>query len=454
LPIGATSTSRRVVFLWIAGYTRKFRSLLGLRMAITKLKDVFTPGGQPSITYVGREHLDLEGSLTKALRQGFALNVVTGPTKSGKTVLCTRVLEAAGAYVAVEGGQIRSESDFWGHLAYQLNIAQSATKSKADTGSTQTTTGVTGGVPAIFQGQGSVAASEATQKTWGATYQNVPVLAVTKRLLAEGKTILVDDFHYVLQDVQRAIIQALKGPIFQGLSVIFLAVPHRAFDPITVEDEMQGRFRHISIPAWSQEDLLLIPERGFQALNVMHSRKLAERVCSESFGNPLLVQEICSELCANASIYERCERPTQLDKSLLNATFESVAESKGFPKYRKLREGPQARTDRQARQLKEGGTADIYEAILIALARLGPRARTQYDELRSALRELIEEGQVPQKHEVTAALSQMSKIAREQIVGEPPLEFVKDEDALVITDPFLLFYMKWQRNKVAPGSEG
>lgn len=419
----------------------------------TVLRDVFTPGGQPSVTYVGREHLDLEGSLKKVLMQGFTLNVVTGATKSGKTVLCTRVLKATTKFVAVEGGQIRTEADFWEHLAFELNIAQEATKTKGDASGVTGTGEVSAGVPVIAGAKGSFSATSSTQETVSAKHLNVPVLSVTRRLLDEKITLLVDDFHYIPQGVQRAIIQALKAPIFKGLSVIFLAVPHRAFDPITVEDEMSGRFRHIPIPAWTPDDLVLIPQRGFDALHVVVPRELQDRICAESFANPLLVQEICSDLCASAGIFERCEAPTSIDPALLEPTLASVAESKGFPKYRKLREGPQARTDRQARALKEGGTADIYEAILIALARLGPKPRTQYDELRTALRDLIEEGQVPQKHEVTAALSQMSRIAREQIEGEPPLEFVKDEDALVITDPFLLFYMRWQKNKVAPGAE-
>lgn len=422
-------------------------------MSTVRLKDVFTPGGQPSITYVGREHLNLEQSLTKAIQQGYALNVVTGPTKSGKTVLCTRVLDSTGKYVTIEGGQIRTENDFWNHLSFQLNIAQSATKSTADTDATQMSGEVSGGLFGAFSAKAGTAKTDTTQTTSGLTYQNVLLLASIKKVLDEDVTILIDDFHYIPQDVQKSIIQALKAPIYKGISVIFLAVPHRAFDTITVEDEMQGRFRHIAIPPWSQEDLILIPNRGFEALNVVCTDDFIKKICSESFGNPLLVQEICSELCANAEIFSRCENATEIKEDLLNKTLASVAESKGFPKYRKLREGPQARTDRQARQLKDGGTADIYQAILIALTRLGPRPRTHYDELRSSLKDLIEEGQVPQKHEVTAALTQMSRIAREQIEGEPPLEFVKNEDALVITDPFLLFYMKWQKNKVAPGSE-
>lgn len=417
-----------------------------------RLKDVFTPGGQPSVTYVGREHLQLEGAIKKVLEQGYTLNVVTGPTKSGKTVLCTRVLDSGYKHVVVEGGQVRTEADFWANLAHQLNIAQTAVKGKSDTDGWQTAGSVTGGIPALVGGSATQTFSGSTQETVSASYQNVPMLAALKKLTDESIALLVDDFHYIPAEVQREIIQALKGPIFKGLSVVLLAVPHRAFDPITVEDELQGRFRHVSIPPWTLDDLALIPERGFTALNVRCPDKLSRRICSESFGNPLLVQEICSEICASAGIYQRCENPTPLNPDLLNPTLETVAQSKGFPKYRKLKEGPQARKDRQSRKLKDGSTADIYEALMIALGSLGPKQRTQYDELRASLRDLLEEGQLPQKNEITAALSQMSKIAREKIEGEPPLEFVREEDALVITDPFLLFYMKWQRQKVSPGS--
>ena len=277
-------------------------------------------------------------------------------------------------------------------------------------------------------------------------------MAVTQALLDRKIALLVDDFHYIPADVQKSIIQALKGPVHKGLSVILLAVPHRAFDPIVVEDELQGRFVHIPIPNWSMDDLLLIPQRGFQALNVTLSATAQRRICEEAFGNPLLVQEVCSNLCGAADIWETTITRTALSPTLLDPTFSAVAASKGFPKYRKLREGPQARKARQPRSLRSGDTADIYECLLLALGRLGPKPRNTYDEIRAALRELLEETQMPAKHEVTAALSHMNKIAQ-SLEGEPPLEFVRDEDALVITDPFLLFYMKWEREKVAPGAQ-
>lgn len=59
---------------------------------------------------------------------------------------------------------------------------------------------------------------------------------------------------------------------------------------------------------------------------------------------------------------------------------------------------------------------------------------------------------MPAKHEITSALVNMTKIAREKIEGEPPVEWIGSDDVLVITDPFLLSYMKWAESYDAPGS--
>lgn len=239
--------------------------------------------------------------------------------------------------------------------------------------------------------------------------------------------------------------------MFKGLSVILLAVPHRAFDPLTVEQELEGRFKHVEIPAWELADLLLIPQRGFEALRVSSSDNLNKRICTEGFSNPLLVQEICSELCIKNNISKKLDQDQLLDGNFLKPALSEIAKSKGFPKYSKLKAGPDAKKKRMLRDFRDGRAQDKYSAILTALASLGPSPRTRYEDLRGALQSLLQSGSMPAKHEVTAALINMSKIAREKIEGEPPLEWVEAEDALVITDPFLLFYMKWATENEAPG---
>ena len=277
--------------------------------------------------------------------------------------------------------------------------------------------------------------------------------ACLDELVRADISLLVDDFHYIPGDDQKGIIQALKGSVFKGLSVILLAVPHGAFDPMTVEQEVEGRFKHIEIPPWDESDLLLIPERGFEALNIINDSALNQAICREGFRNPLLVQEICTELCIKNDIFETCANPTRLDSAKLPETLSNIAKSKGFPKYSKLKAGPDARKKRQLRNFKDGSSHDKYAAILKAIAAIGPKSRTTYEEIRTSLQNLLVTSSMPAKHEITSALVNMSKIAREKIDGEPPIEWVGSDDALVITDPFLLFYMKWAEHHDAPGAQ-
>ena len=75
------------------GQRRREAELKTLRLTgHVKMRQVFIPGGQPSITYVDRDHLGIERSLVKAIKLPSTIVSLTGPTKSGKTVLCTSVL--------------------------------------------------------------------------------------------------------------------------------------------------------------------------------------------------------------------------------------------------------------------------------------------------------------------------------------------------------------------------
>jgi hypothetical protein len=407
-----------------------------------RLRDVFTPGGLPSVTYVSRDHLELEKKLSDALARGFAFTVVTGPTKSGKSVLCRRVLETS-PLVIVEGGQIRSETDFWTHIAYQLNIASGATKTHTETSTTTVTAEGSGGLPGIFQAKGGSTQASADQKLASLNYNNVMVIATITQLLERKTSLMVDDFHYIDPLIQKAIIQALKSAVFKGLAVFLIAVPHRAFDPVTVENEVEGRFKHIAIPQWALDDLIRIPNLGFPALNVEVERSIQRRICEDSFGNPHLVQEICSEFCLKNNVTETQTKVLALDSGLLEPTYREMAESKGFPTYQRLKRGPEGRRARRLR-MKEGGEEVIYTAIITAVARLGPKTITDFVDIRASLREIIAPAiTMPTRAQIVAGLGNMSRVAQDRAQGEPPLEWIGDDNQLAIIDPFLLFYLKY-----------
>ncbi|MBA4491408.1 hypothetical protein [Paracoccus sp. S1E-3] len=394
-----------------------------------KAKEVFVAGGMPTITYVGRADLSLEKDLRSELREGYKVISVTGPTKSGKTVLTRHVL-GRDKSITVNGGQVKDSAELWSDLLGKLSLPSEIETSRDKKYSA--------GLRWIISAQRQVANGE-KQKFTQAHKTNI-----LEYMRLSDLTLVVDDFHYMNTDLQRDVIRTLKSEVFDGLTAVLIAVPHRAFDAIGVEREMEGRFAHIEIPVWDEKELIEISKAGFPKLNMNVKSGAIDRFARESHGSPLLMQRFCSRLCAHYEIGESLPKLREYNPSekTLEDIFVSVAEQFGLPTFQKLSRGPQSRSKRIDRELRDGsGTLDRYEAVLRAIAMTGPKEKVHYDEIRDKLKLLLDEGSVPQKHEVSAALGHMTGIARDQIAGEPVLEWA--DDYLYLTDPFLIFYMRW-----------
>jgi hypothetical protein len=253
------------------------------------------------------------------------------------------------------------------------------------------------------------------------------------------------------QNVQREIIRSLKSEIFEGLVAVLIAVPHRAFDAIGVEREMEGRFAHIEIPSWERPDLEKIAALGFPELRMLVSNEIVKEFAQEANGSPLLMQRFCARLCSHYDVVKTLPKEQEFRPSsqAMNELYTSVAKQFGLPTFEKLAKGPQSRSKRIDRVTADGsGTLDIYEAVLRAVSLTGPKEKLHYNDIRDQLLVVLDKDMVPQKHEVSAALGHMSGIARDEIDGEPVIEW--SDDYLYVTDPFLMFYMRWaQRPKGA-----
>lgn len=402
--------------------------------------EVFVAGGQPTITYVHREEEHVERSFARAVATPNQIVSLSGPTKTGKTVLCRRILGDR-QFVWVDGGQIESADAFWAKVAGELNIPQEVeTSSGKETG-----VEIEGSVPLLTTASGSrLSVSSTTSRS------TVDSMASALSAMLEARILLViDDFHYLDEEVRRSIMRNVKGAVFSGLKVILLSVTHRVFDAIKAESELTGRFTAISLPHWSMPDLRKIPELGFDALGVDCPSDILDTLCAEAQENPFLMQKFCWEICFDLGIEEA---PLFGRKAIpkdypIEAMMRRISNDAGLPIYRKLAAGPQSRKIRAKRPLKGGGSADIYEAILLALAATGPKAVVQYDELRTELTNLLSE-QIPQKHEITSALKHLSRLSRE-FGKEAALDWDDDNREVNVIDPYLRFYLRWQVRKAA-----
>jgi hypothetical protein len=397
--------------------------------------EVFVAGGQPTYTYVERSAEHVELKFARAIATPNQIVSLSGPTKTGKTVLCRRILGDR-QFVWIDGGQVKDGDDFWQRVAYELNLPD-ATETTSER---ETEAGIEGSIPMVVTASGSqlYRRSNTEKREIGSLGSAITYMTQKKVML------VIDDFHYITEASRTDLMRNVKGAVFNGLKVILLSVTHRVFDAIKAESELTGRFTAISLPHWTIADLAQIPAKGFTELDTTCPKSINEALCAEAQENPFLMQKFCWEICFDLGIEQRKMWgghliPQDYD---LTAMFRRLSLDAGLPIYQKLAAGPQSRKVRAKRPLRSGGVADIYQAVLLALAESGPRAAISYDELRELLGVMLSE-QVPQKHEITSALKHLSRISRD-IGAESAVDWDDDKRDVNLVDPYLRFYLRWQ----------
>jgi hypothetical protein len=412
-----------------------------------RTSEVFVPGGMPSLTYVTRTGPDLERRLRQVEANLCKLVVLTGATKSGKTVLVNKIFPRSERAIWIDGGTAGSEVDLWSTVLEEL---QGSTSIEVFEG---TEKGIAGGsnveggagLP-LFARLGiklsaSATVKQSTSKRFGLTKS--PRAAALAELRRTRAPLIVDDFHYLDRKLQGSVVRALKPLIFDGLPIVCIAIPHRRYDAVKVEREMTGRLEPIEVSAWSVEELTEIAHVGFPLLNMRLDRPAIDALADESYGSPHLMQEFCQRLAAHHQVEQTLDQVLEVT-CLPRALFQDIASSIGKVIFDKLKKGPRQRSDRKKRTLAKGGTVDTYEAVLMALSRLSPGLeRVDYEQLRGAVRELLVSEDVPQAHEISRVLEKMSEIASSDEASTPVLDWDKDDRQLHITDPFFAFVLKW-----------
>ena len=400
----------------------------------------------PKYTYVARSERKLQERLAETGNNLCKIATVTGATKSGKTVLTKKVL-AGKPVVWIDGGHVKTAKDFWDIAGAQLQvIAEQELSTGKESNSEYGGDFQAGANVLVAQGTaklggkvGNKRTSQNRQKTLlNTTWQ------VVSELRASQRSIIIDDFHYIPRDLQGEITRTLKPLVFDGVPVIYLAIPHRRYDAVKVEREMNGRIELIEVPAWSAAELVEIAQLGFPLLNVKPHFDTSSKLAQEAQGSPHLMQEFCRQICYLSDFTETVEPSRTINATFdYSIVFRKVANELGKSIFEKLARGPRSRTDRKPRTLRSGKTADIYKVVLLAMASLEPSVSTiEYESLRSAIKSVLDDD-LPQAHEVSRVLEQMAKVSSLDESSVPVIDYEKDERKLHITDPFFAFFLRW-----------
>lgn len=423
---------------------------------------VFVPGQLPEYTYNPREEARLEETLRERIQDGGSIICVSGLTKMGKTVLVEKVLSSDDE-VWVDGSQFTTIDEFWLRVGDRLGVYPSLSVTSGGALRTEASVDAQVKIPMVADaGSSGTLGGEVSEGTTRAVTRPISAVAL-EAIRASGKSLVIDDFHFINRGLQREVVRTLKQPVFKGLRVVVISTSHRTLDVILAEPNMDGRAEGITVSLWDLQELEWIAAQGFQALNLFDpGGAIGKKLAEHAFGSPHLMQKFCKAVCRVNGINERPDVAVDLrEPSSWDVFFRSQVDGVAERWFERLVRGAQERgTPRTKWVRRAGGSADTYALIMEALTRVGSNFEVSKDQIKSTVDGLVE-GTGPAADKITRAMQKISSIASRPLEGKLPdeadlddvsqgdthfvLEYVDQgpNSKIHLTDPFFAYYLMW-----------
>ncbi|MBB6672242.1 ATP-binding protein [Cohnella nanjingensis] len=394
-----------------------------------RVKDVFIAGALPIHTYIFRKSefgLTYEFRLQNVIDMVGFLTSIVGPSKTGKTVLCDKVI-GQNHYVDFIGNDFKDTEDFWVTIANRVGISLERDHTEIRK----------------IEGQGLAGTKEEITTSITESFHSNKD-KVIQYFINNDLVLLLDDFHYASSEKQLEIAYQLKDAIRKGFRTIIISLPHRSDDAIRKNTDLGGRLNLINIEPWNKDELREIAVAGFGKLDMEIDLTIADNIAQESLSSPQLMQSICYNLGMLLNI-DNTATPVMPDQGLLVKAYRMT--SLNLLAYqevaRKLKTGPNPRGQKRKTYMTiKKEEVDIYELLLKAIAEDPPTVSLSTDSIKRRIDVLLgDAADKPDRVKIKTAIDQVQSIIQS---SEPVYQvFEYKDDEVYILEPLFLFYLRW-----------
>lgn len=216
--------------------------------------EIFIPGSFPNETYIQRSDKDYETVLKDALSMDGMVVSISGPSKSGKTVLIERVV-GKDYLISVSGAGIKTPSDLWNAVLDWIDVPYEVQKTLKHTNKIDTEIGASGSASlfglakAEASTKGKLGSENGTEER--TLSKKTGMGQVVREIANSDYAILVDDFHYIPRDIQGEVARQIKDVVRQQVKICVATVSHRGDDVMRANPELRGRLQTIDLPYWN-----------------------------------------------------------------------------------------------------------------------------------------------------------------------------------------------------------
>jgi hypothetical protein len=300
---------------------------------ICKTNDVFGVNSQLIGSYIERTNVD---DMFKLALEEKKQIIVYGSSKQGKTSLILKHL-SQDKYIKVECSPQTKPVDIYRSVLRQLGIrfTDSETYEKSTEAEVQAKTSFQIKVPFFSEAETEFQASgknAGTKSRTESTIQfNLELPQDISELLLKQKThkiIILENFHYLSQEVQQTLAYDLRVFQDQGIIFIILGIWREANRLIQFNGDLLDRVIEVPVEPWAKEDFEKVIDKGSDLLNVDFSEVQAN-LLSSSFDSIGVVQELCKHCCINASVNQTTSNIVKINSNHLEQAIAKKSEEYG-----------------------------------------------------------------------------------------------------------------------------
>jgi hypothetical protein len=396
--------------------------------------------------------------LGQALKTPNMIISISGPSKSGKSVLLQKVV-GKDHLIRIFGPQITHPDGVWSAALDWMGSPDTSTSQNTQTLTDTNTYGwqASLSLPTLggILGKADSTSGAATTASTASTFGRSGIRQVQREIGSSDYVVFVDDFHYMDRELQVEVAKQLKAAAELGIKICTASVPHRSDDVVRANPELRGRVQAVDMEFWDEDELVQIAVSGFRRLNINIEMDVMLRLAIEACGSPQLMQSLCLQTCYRLNVLETL--PTQRHYAVsdddIKRTLVTTSATTDFSSLvEAMHVGPKLRgQERKEFNFTDGTVGDVYRAVLLALASAPPVTSLTYSALLGRISAICADiARVPVGSSVSEACAQIDKIAKKSVVvdtgvqGMQPIEWdtTAHVENLHIAEPYFLFYLR------------
>lgn len=272
-----------------------------------QLEDVFGVTSRPVLSYVERPQVD--NSFREALNAHKQI-IVYGSSKQGKTALVSKHLPYDDNLL-VSLTPKTSLLDVYQHILSKAGVKlQAASTEKSNTESSLSIGAKFKAILPLFGGaegetSGSTKAGSAREITYEEVTVNLElpqtVADLLKRVRCE-KWVILENFHYLPDDVQQAFAFDLRAFQELGVRFVILGVWRERNRMAQFNGDLLDRTVEIPVEPWAELDFQRVAQAGCDQLNISFGKELLAETIDASFSSIGVFQELLKYICVGANV--------------------------------------------------------------------------------------------------------------------------------------------------------